>query len=129
MSSIKLRKILYSPGYGAGWTSWHSDEVAKITIDYKPIVDALENSEALLLAGKKTPYASVEDAQKHPEKYYHPSVVQLLKDCKDLYNRDYICLDGLRDLRVYPTMGRVKIEEHAGSESVIQEGYGDAEWL
>jgi hypothetical protein len=38
-----MRKILYSPGYGAGWTSWESDyELRKFMLVYQPIIDYVE---------------------------------------------------------------------------------------
>lgn len=39
------RKILYSPGFGAGWTTWaHSDAsaVRRFMLEYQPFIDAVE---------------------------------------------------------------------------------------
>lgn len=39
-----MRKILYSPGYGAGWSTWGGDtpEQKKFMLEYKPFIEALE---------------------------------------------------------------------------------------
>ncbi len=39
-------KILISPGYGAGWSTWADDEeVARDIRTYQPIIDAIEKGE------------------------------------------------------------------------------------
>lgn len=38
-----MRKILISPGYGAGWSSWGDPEQAKFVVTYQPIIDFLES--------------------------------------------------------------------------------------
>jgi len=39
-----MRKILYSPGFGAGWTSWHdgSKEAKLFMLEYRPFIEYLE---------------------------------------------------------------------------------------
>lgn len=41
------RKILYSPGYGAGWVSWHRGSRAEklFMLEYAPFIKFLEESE------------------------------------------------------------------------------------
>jgi len=44
-----VRKILYSPGYGAGWTTWaytSNREVLKFMLEYPPFVQGLEGEQA-----------------------------------------------------------------------------------
>ncbi len=108
-----MRKILYSPGFGAGWTTWNS-EYADIMIDWPPIVAALENNETL-----------TED---------HSAVASMLDACKlkamgtkGYFSEPY--LGGMSDLRIYETKGRVHIEEYDGSERVFDEGVKDGYWL
>lgn len=38
------RKILYSPGYGAGWTTWHMGppDQQEFMLSYEPFIEALE---------------------------------------------------------------------------------------
>ena len=107
-----MRKILYSPGYGAGWTSWCSDkEVKKLMIDYPPIIEALEKKEEL-------------DEN-------HPAVLQMVKDIQNKFGEEKIpYLGGVSDLTIkeVPDEALVRITEYDGYESVeIQDSYD--EWL
>jgi hypothetical protein len=106
---MKTRKILYSPGYGAGWTSWNDGEIKKYMLTYEPIIKAIE-------AG-----------QKINEK--HPAVLQLQKECLEKFNKDYVCVLGADDLKVMEVAGRVRISEYDGSESVTEEGTDNHEWM
>jgi len=107
-----MRKILYSPGYGAGWTSWcDSREVEKLMIDYPPIVEALEKKEKL-----------------HEN---HPAIIKMLDEIKNKFGEDSIpYLGGLKSLTIkeVPDGALVRIHEYDGSESVeVQDSY--QEWL
>ena len=97
-----MRKVLISPGYGAGWSSWNTGDVAKYMLEYAPIIAALERGEKM----------STE----------HPAVLQLEKDCKEKFGRDYICVLGADQLKVCEVKGRVRINEYDGSESLEKEG-------
>lgn len=110
-----MRKILYSPGYGAGWSSWNSGEVAKYMLTYQPIIDFLEN-------GGEFPddYSIVENK--------HPLLQQLQKECMEKFNEDYVCVLGARDLKVAEVKGLVRIEEYDGSESYVEQG-DDEGWM
>lgn len=46
---MKTKKILYSPGYGAGWTTWHSGtkEEKQFMFEYQPFIDAIENDQKI----------------------------------------------------------------------------------
>ena len=35
-------KILFSPGFGAGWSTWMDDKVTKDALTYQPIIDFIE---------------------------------------------------------------------------------------
>ena len=43
-----MRKILYSPGWGAGWSTWNSSIPTKFICEYQPIIEALEKGEDLI---------------------------------------------------------------------------------
>lgn len=94
---MSTRKILYSPGYGAGWVSWEPDpDVKKLMLTYQPIIDALERGEEL----------SEE----------HPAAKQLVADVKAMgKNAPY--LGGIEDLKIAEVNGPVRIEEYDGYES------------
>jgi hypothetical protein len=99
-----MRKILYSPGFGAGWSSWISAP-PKFVCEYQPIIDAIERGEDLSPS--------------------HPAVVQFADECKERYGTDPY-LGGLEDLRIHAVDDgvMVRIDEYDGSESVVV-GTGD----
>jgi hypothetical protein len=103
-----MRKILYSPGYGAGWTSWNTGEVAKLMIDYQPIIDALEGGD--MMSDR------------------HPAVIQLKQECSEKFGESYVCFLGAENLKVATVSGKVRINEYDGSESYEEEGSYN-EWL
>lgn len=111
-----MRKILYSPDYGAGWTTWNSGDVARYMLDYAPIVEFLE-------AGGK--FERNNGMGDEPE---HPLLEQLKRECKEKFGEDYVCTIGARDLRVMSVDGRVKIDEYDGFESVVEEDSFDG-WM
>lgn len=102
-----MRKILYSPGYGAGWTSWNTSnpDVEKYMLTYAPIISFLENG------GK---FKDSEDS--------HQLLVQLREECKNKFGEDYVCTLGAGQLKVKSVSGRVRINEYDGFESVEEEG-------
>ena len=93
-----MRKILYSPGFGAGWSTW-MDVPTKFSCEYAPIISAIERGEKLN-----------ED---------HPAVIQFVADCKELY-KENAYLGGIGDLRIFnvPEGEVYRIEEYDGAESV-----------
>jgi hypothetical protein len=102
------RKILYSPGYGAGWVSWeHDDDNRKLMLTYPPLVEAVERGDKITEA--------------------HPAIQSLLAEIKEA-GRDEPYLCGIDQLRVYNATGRVIIDEYDGNESVTEEGT-DLGWM
>ena len=105
-----MRKILYSPGYGAGWSSWvnvySSKEVKLFMLEYQPFITALENDEKL-------------------------NEEQFLEDFKKQFPNQWIpYTGGMNQLEIMevPDGMRVKINEYDGNESVEVEGEFD-DWL
>ena len=113
-----MRKILYSPGFGAGWSTWQEDVPKVFACQYPPIIAALENDEELVLN------KDVSDHKREPEDY-HQAVRQYLKDCKELYNAEPY-LGGIDDLCIFSCEDHamVRIKEYDGAESV-EVGYTD----
>lgn len=107
------RKILYSPGYGAGWTTWNTSpqELRNYLLTYQPIIDYLESGKTFKDGDEETHYL----------------LRQLLAECDQLFDSTPY-LGGARDLRVLEVTGRVRIEEYDGSESVEEEG-SFSEWM
>lgn len=87
-----MSKILVSPGYGAGWSTWLSDPRVLV---YQPIIDHLEAGGSL--TGN------------------HPLLEQMAKDL-DLDSPYY---GGVADLMVVDTKGLpFQVREYDGSETV-----------
>lgn len=113
------RKILYSPGFGAGWSSWNSGETAKYMLEYQPIIAFIEAGGAF----------TQRDLGDNSTKYVprHPLLKQLQDECRERFGTDHVCVLGADDLEVMTVAGRVMIEEYDGSESVVEEG--DENWM
>lgn len=98
---MKTTKILISPGFGAGWSSWFTGtrEQTLALLTWAPMVEAVERGETI-------------DKD-------HPSFQSLLAHLNTNlgYNSDYLYDGGCRDLMVVEVSGRIMIHEHDGSES------------
>lgn len=100
-----MAKILYSPGYGAGWSSWFSGsrEAEKHILTYQPIVDAIEYDQRELI----------------------PDLCERLKkELYSFYGEAYFYAGGSDDLQVAEVNGPFRIDEYDGSESVVR-GYNE----
>lgn len=99
-----MRKILYSPGYGAGWTTGNDAPLAKFLLEYQPIIAFIEE-------GNKFSYQDGDD---------HPLLQQLRSDAQAKFGEDvYLYFGGAHDLVVanIPDGEQVLIEEYDGAES------------
>lgn len=101
-------KVLISRGYGAGWSTWNEGEVAKLMRTYEPIIKAFENGEKL--------------------SENHPAVESLVKECKERFNEDYVCLSGLDGLSVEEVTPPFRIHECDGEERIITPNQDD-NWI
>jgi len=95
-----VRKILISPGYGAGWSTWNSGQTAKYMVDYQPIVEFLE-------AGGSFTGDDEEN---------HPLLDQLRAECLEKFGEEYVCVLGAGDLVVVEVDGPVHVTEYDGYE-------------
>lgn len=102
-----MRKILFSPGFGAGWSTWNSGEVAKLMLEYQPIIEAIERGEKM---GES-----------------HPAIQQLKRECSEKFGVDYVCVLGADQLQVATVSGPIRLDEYDGSESY--EEPNDVEWV
>jgi hypothetical protein len=103
-------KILYSPGYGAGWSTWSSGEIAELMLTYQPIIDAIEAGEPLWEGNL---YYFDESKIK-----YHQSILDLKKEAKEKFGVNYVCIAGIDQLKVMEVFGEVEITERDGFEFV-----------
>ena len=87
--------VLYSPGYGAGWSSWwHSNDVPKeFAVFDKSLVEAVERGDS---------YGKVEEM------------------LKEKFPGQYLCLLGWPvKIKWLPVGTQFRIDEYDGSESVV----------
>lgn len=98
------RSILYSPGFGAGWTTWADNaEMARFMLTYQPFIDAINRGERI---------SGDED---------DPLTKAFLEECQSRFGKTpYI--GGISRLKVATGEGRVRIHEYDGSELVEWEG-------
>jgi len=125
----ETRKILYSPGFGAGWTTWNGDskELVEYLLTYKPIINFLEKG------GKFTHNETVVDYDNKNKPIYkgvHPILKKLHQECLKKFDA-LIYMGGADDLEVKEVIGRVHIDEYDGNESVEVEGqqHDETYWL
>ncbi len=100
------RKILYSPGWGTGWSTANYEIPREFMCQYQPIIEAVERGDVLTLD--------------------HPAIMSFLTECKDRFGVGYVNLLGIDDLCVWEVADgqQVRIEEYDGNESV-HTGYTD----
>ena len=113
------RKILYSPGFGAGWVSWEGNpEIQKFMLTYQPIIDFLEGGGNFKLA---------ETDNANAEEKLHPILAQFARECQEKFG-SVPYLGGARDLMVATVDGDIKIDEYDGSESIVYR-YDTEGWM
>lgn len=107
----KPRKILYSPGFGAGWTTWETsnNDLVKFMLDYKPFIDYLSE------------HKNLPDFEYPPFSLSLPEPIKTFaKECEKKFGR-IPYLGGLKDLKVAEVEGRFRINEYDGNESIETE--------
>jgi hypothetical protein len=108
-----VRKILYSPGYGAGWVSWaHCGlDQKRFMLEYQPFIDFLEAGNEFKDGNSPDDYKDI------------PVVQQFMKDWDATFPEcagDYPFMGGLRDLEVYevPAGSLVRVTDYDGYEKI-----------
>jgi hypothetical protein len=95
------RKVLISPGWGAGWSTWMwgTEGMAALAVTYGPIIAALERGEKMSGA--------------------HPAVQEFVKECEERFDcQPY--LGGVSDLEIarVPAGDKYQIREYDGFETL-----------
>lgn len=110
-----MRKILISPSYGAGWSTWHGNrEVAKFALTYQPIIDFIEGG------GK---FSRDVGRFGGDEADNHPLLVQLTDDIKAKFGEDEtFYVGGACDLEVVTVEAgqAFRINEYDGYETLVR---------
>lgn len=106
-----MKKILYSPGYGAGWSTWNGEPVAHFMATYEPIIDFIEAGNTF----------REDEVGGYRNTEIHPLLQQLIDECREKFNVDYVCVLGARDLQVETVEDNtaIKIDEYDGYESLM----------
>lgn len=98
-----MRKILISPGFGAGWSTWADDELQKDMLFDEKLIEAVENEVPL----------GDEDAPGTP-------LGDFVLRMKEKHGKEvYFYTGGARDLRVVEVNGRFRVTEYDGHEDII----------
>jgi hypothetical protein len=155
VTAPKARKVLYSPGYGAGWVSWSSSEPVerqRFMLEHPALIAAVESPKPATVTAEKL-QAAIDDhtrsmwGEEEWAKGQGMRLHGLFRDVVPEHLRDAMMafvsewherwpseslpyLGGLRQLEVYevPAGKRIRIDEYDGSESITVEG--DCEgWL
>jgi hypothetical protein len=110
------KKLLYSPGYGAGWSTWEGNpEVRRFMVTYEPIIEFLE-------AGERFPDESTRFDFDGDGKLMlddlHPILRTFVEECQKRFDT-IPYLGGARDLQYLEVAddARVFFDEYDGNES------------
>lgn len=91
------KKLLYSPGYGAGWSTWASHDIGKFMVSYGPIITFLDEGGTF----------TREDA----DEPLHPVLAQFVADCEARFGESPY-LGGADDLAVLTVDDDVAVKIH-----------------
>lgn len=109
-----MRKIIYSPGFGAGWVTWMSGskELKQFALTYQPFIEEIEK-----------------DNREQLRDEYSPVVVEFKRQLKERFPDEdtYVYFGGLEQAVVAEVDGPVLLREYDGSESFSQ--VDDTDWL
>jgi hypothetical protein len=111
-----MTKILYSPGFGAGWLTWNSStssEFQKWMLTYQPLIDALERGEKLIPD-------ELRFRMKDEPEQYHPALQQFIREAKEKFGEYNVYIGGANGLKVGEVSGPFRIDEYDGYESIIE---------
>ncbi len=112
-----MPKILYSHGFGAGWSSWESDPaLARFMLTYQPFIDRLERGEKIPEPDYNYEYSP--DSPKHWLSN-DPDVIEFIGQCHTKFGA-VPYLGGIEQLCVEEVNGPFRIDEYDGSENVVE---------
>lgn len=100
---MTMRKVLYSPGFGAGWYSWHGHK----ELLFDPVlIQLVEDNKHVIIKGSRRKKVQ------HVSDEFKTRCEELVKD-KDVY------YGGVYKLKVAEVNGPFQIEEYDGNESIV----------
>ena len=108
-----MRKVLYSPGYGAGWSTWNGDQFREDFLFDPLLIEAVEQARST--------------NQPIPDHVIEAFCDRVRAKHGLTEKDDYLCVLGAKQLSVATIHGQFIVEEYDGSESFR---YRDTEdWL
>jgi hypothetical protein len=118
---------LYSPGHGAGWTTWicGGKEAKQFALTYEPIIEFLEGGGSFTHRETEVDWNRKSDLPQYVTT--HPILKQFSKEFHDKFG-EYPYMGGAHNLKVADVDGEVLIEEYDGYESYRVHG-DDEGWL
>jgi hypothetical protein len=111
-----MRYVLYSPGYGAGWSTWADDEYREFSMYYEPIIQFLESGGKFVESDEGSGSWS-----SGPKTEPHPILAKFIEDLRAKFGENaHFYLGGAYQLRVahVPDDCLFRITEYDGSESI-----------
>lgn len=95
-----MKKVLYAPGIGHGWSTANIKEIRTFMAEYEPIIKELEKN------------------ARNPLTRSSPVIKKMLQEIKTRFNVSHVNLQGLNQLTITVVYGYYRINEYKGSESV-----------
>jgi hypothetical protein len=124
MAINKTRKIIISPGFGAGWTTWASGpkEMIKYLLEQPDLIEYIES-------GKLKDQHQIHDWDSNCPEDLKQIINKIETYCKNTWGESsYVYFGGLRDAEVVEIPDvPVRVTEYDGKESYIL--FGDEEYL
>lgn len=111
------KKILISPGFGAGWSTWHSGckEERDFMLTYAPFIEALENKDA----SKNKVRVVIDKTREDVPEALAPLIPAFVEEFTRRFPDSGVpYMGGLLGLTVVTAYGPFKIHEYDGSESI-----------
>lgn len=123
------RKVLVSPGFGAGWSTWSGDsrEATRMLLFDEALIDAVEAG-----ADVRAELEIWEDPRQggrhaFPADHDGPLADFARRFTATFGDAEHLYLGGARDLEVQRHFGPLRVEEYDGSESVRT--LADTDWF
>ena len=120
-----MRKVLYSPGYGAGWSTWNgaSKQEKQWLCEYQPFIEYLQNNKEFPKGSREGSFDEYETTDLG---------MQVQRDWKAAFpNATPLYLGGMDNLCVHEVEddAQYRVEEYDGYESVVTRDMIEDEWM
>lgn len=118
-----MNKVLISRGFGAGWSTWASGDMAKFIARYTPIIEFLERGGVFKESGRRYSAKNHEDPWMDYEEPGRELLRQMCEECQEKFG-DMPYLGGVDGLTVKYAEEGSPVYEYDGNESLTPFGGG-----